>query len=340
LDETFYRSLKMNSQVQLAAGWMIRTTLLLLILALVGCQDQGYSHANIAQTERTPTITPVSTASPYSPGSTVTLALLGDVMLGRDIHPTPETFAYLEHFISITDLALANLESPLTDSPVETKSPYALCGPPDNVHSLEAAGFDLVSIANNHNLDCGTEGLAETELTLTEAGLGFIGPNPEPVYRLIHGIPLAFLAFDATAEQFDLGSAVQAVHSAGENGAIVLVSIHWGVEYHAGASGDQKEIARRLADAGAALIWGHHPHVLQPSAWIHDGKTLVFYSLGNALFDQHGLERTRQSALVLVTLNSTGVVEFRAVPFLIDVQNSRLVSPGEADIRRIREYFR
>jgi gamma-polyglutamate biosynthesis protein CapA len=330
----------MNSQARLAAGWLARMILLFMFLALVGCQEHGNLHAEINQTGRIPTMTPVSTASIHNPGSTLTLALLGDVMLGRDVHPTPETFAYLQPFFSSADLTLANLESPLTDSPVETWSPYALCAPPENVHSLVNAGFDLLAIANNHNLDCGTNGLAETEQTLTEAGLGFIGPGTEPVYRLVHGIPLAFLALDATAEQFDIGSAVQAVRSAGENGAIVLVSIHWGVEYHAGASGDQTEIARQLADAGAALIWGHHPHVLQPSAWIHDGRTLVFYSLGNALFDQHGLESTRQAALVLVTLNSGGVVEFRAFPFLVDVQNSRLVEPGDADIQRIMENFR
>jgi len=240
----------------------------------------------------------------------------------------------------MADLALANLESPLTDSPSETGSPYALCALPGNVRSLVEAGFDLLSIANNHNLDCGMNGLAETQSTLTDAGLGTIGPGPEPVYRTIHEVPLAFLAFDATADQFDIGSAVQAVRSARETGALVVVSIHWGVEYQAGASDNQKEIARQLADAGAALIWGHHPHVLQPSAWMGDGRTLVLYSLGNALFDQHGIESTRQSALVLVTLDSNGVAEFRSIPFIIDAQNSRVMEAGETDAQRILQFFK
>jgi poly-gamma-glutamate synthesis protein (capsule biosynthesis protein) len=261
-------------------------------------------------------------------------------MLGREVHPTPESFAYLEPHLSSADLVLANLESPLSDSPPETESAYVLCAPPGNVQSLVDAGFDLLSIANNHIFDCGPQGMAETQATLSEAGLGFLGPGPEPVYRTIHEVPLAFLAFDATSDGFDIGSAVRAVRSARETSARVVVSIHWGEEYQSGPSAAQKEIARQLADAGAALIWGHHPHVLQPSVWLGEGRTLVLYSLGNALFDQHGLESTRQSALVLVTLNAKGETKFKAIPFLIDVQNSRVVEAGEADARRIQQYFK
>jgi len=260
-------------------------------------------------------------------------------MLGRDVHPITKTFAYLKPFLISADLALGNLESPLTDSPVVTGSPYALCAPPENASYLEEAGFDLLSLANNHRLDCGPQGLLETQTTLTEAGLGFIGPDPEPVARSINGIQLAFLAFDATGP-FDLEAAVQAVRSARKAGSLVVVSIHWGAEYQSGASADQKQIAKSLADAGATLIWGHHPHVLQPTEWIGVHETLVLYSLGNALFDQYGLAATRRSALVLVRLDPNGVHELKAIPFLIDIQNSRMVEAGQADARVIMDYFK
>lgn len=273
------------------------------------------------------------------PAPSVTLALLGDVMLGRDVHPTPETFAYLQPSLASADLALANLESPLTGEPIETESSYALCALPANVKYLAEASFDLLSLANNHRLDCGAKGLSETQTTLTDAGLGFIGPGPEPVYRSVNGVQLAFLAFDATS-QFDLDAAVQAVRSAQETEAVVIVSIHWGAEYQSGASTGQEQIAERLTEAGASLIWGHHPHVLQPAEWIHDDKTLVLYSLGNALFDQYGLDNTKQSALVLVTLGQQGVEKFEAVPFVIDVPNSRIVDAGEREAQAIMEYFK
>jgi poly-gamma-glutamate synthesis protein (capsule biosynthesis protein) len=294
------------------------TTLGLLVILLAGCQAG-------------------KTSVPAPPGAT--LALLGDVMLGRGIHPSAGTFSYLEPFLKDADLALANLESPLTIAPAQTTSTYVLCAPPGNVKYLAEAGIDLLSLANNHHLDCGEKGLDKTQSTLATAGLGFVGPGPEPIYRTINRIPLAFLAFDAIGE-FSLETAAQAVRSARETGAIVVVSIHWGMEYQSGASENQKTIASQIAKAGAALIWGHHPHVLQPAEWINNGSTLVLYSLGNALFDQYNLESTRQSALVLVKLGRDGVEELRAVPFVIDISNNRIAEPDQATKETIMNYFK
>jgi poly-gamma-glutamate capsule biosynthesis protein CapA/YwtB (metallophosphatase superfamily) len=293
-----------------------RLTLSLLLVLLSGCQ-----------------------ANAFGPAPSVTLALLGDVMLGRGVHSSVQTFAYLEPFLKSADLALANLESPLTNAPIETQSQYQLCAPPENVRYLAEAGFDLFSLANNHHLDCGEKGLAETQSTLTEAGLGFIGPGPEPVYREINGVRLAFLAFDATSG-FDLEAAVKAVRMARKSGAVVIISLHWGLEYQSGATPQQKQIAAQLAEAGAALIWGQHPHVLQRAEWVNNYKTLVLYSLGNVLFDQAGLANTRQSALALVTLDASGVKTLRAIPFAIDVPGSRLIEADPASVETILGYFK
>jgi poly-gamma-glutamate synthesis protein (capsule biosynthesis protein) len=298
----------------LTAHWIARAAAIFLVFVLTGCQ--------IAQ----PT-----------PAPAVTLALLGDVMLGRSVHPSPETFAYLEPSLASADLTLANLESPLTDEPVQTDSPYALCASPGNARYLSDAGFDLLSLANNHSLDCGVEGLLETQSTLTSNELDFI--HSETIYRSVNGIQLAFLAFDATA-QFNRDAAVLSVRSAHKTGALVIVSMHWGAEYQAGVSTYQEQVAQQLAEAGAALIWGHHPHVIQPVEWINEGQTLVLYSLGNALFDQYGLANTRRSALALVTLNADGVESYKAIPFVIDVRNSLIVDADEADNQAILEYFK
>jgi len=316
---------------RLASHWITA----FLLLASAACQSAVNPSTALTQPEPDTAIPEAS----LTPGPTITLALLGDVMVGRAIHPSTETFSYLEPYLTSADLALANLESPLTDAPVQTESPYALCTAPANVRYLANAGFDLLALSNNHSLDCGTEGLLETQSVLTDAGLGFIGPDPEPVYRSINGIQLAFLAFDATS-RFDIETAVQAVRSAREAGDIVVVSMHWGAEYQAGATTGQKQIAGELAEAGAVLIWGHHPHVLQPAEWIHDDKTLVLYSLGNALFDQYGLEATRQSALVLVTLDSSGAQELEIIPFLIDLQDSRIIEADLGDAQVIMNYFK
>jgi poly-gamma-glutamate synthesis protein (capsule biosynthesis protein) len=131
----------------------------------------------------------------------------------------------------------------------------------------------------------------------------------------------------------------------------VVVSIHWGDEYFAQPSRFQKTLAKQMAEAGASLIWGHHPHVLQPIEWIdvpcHSREpaktcrqTLVLYSLGNALFDQYGLPDTRRSALVMVHLGKEGVQEFHAIPFVIDEPRSQLVAAGDADAKKILERLR
>jgi poly-gamma-glutamate capsule biosynthesis protein CapA/YwtB (metallophosphatase superfamily) len=326
LDETVHRAVKLDREpltiddnasrrLWFIVRRLILSTLSLLLVILSGCRAEN------------------------KPAPSITLALLGDVMLGRAVHPSAQTFAYLAPFLKSADLALANLESPLTNAPVETKSMYALCAPPENVRYLAEAGFDLLSLTNNHHLDCGEKGLAETQSTLTEAGLGFIGPGPEPVTREISGIKLAFLAFDAT-NGFDLEAAREAVRSARETGAVVVVSLHWGQEYQSGALPRQKQIVAGLAEAGATLIWGQHPHVLQPSEWLNNHKTLALYSLGNALFDQAGLASTRQSALVLVTIDSGGVKTLKAVPFIIDVPASQIIEADPASAKTILGYFK
>jgi poly-gamma-glutamate capsule biosynthesis protein CapA/YwtB (metallophosphatase superfamily) len=116
-----------------------------------------------------------------------------------------------------------------------------------------------------------------------------------------------------------------------------VVLIHWGAEYQAGPTDRQKALAQRFAQAGAALVVGTHPHVLQPAEWIRTarGKTLVLYSLGNALFDQPGLPDTRQSALALVSLDASGVRSVQVVSFVIDVAGSRLVAPDAETARQI-----
>jgi poly-gamma-glutamate synthesis protein (capsule biosynthesis protein) len=148
-----------------------------------------------------------------------------------------------------------------------------------------------------------------------------------PYYRNVNGLSLAFLAFDDVTQPIDIEAAAAEVQTAKNQGALVLVSVHWGAEYQAGASPRQKVVAQALAQAGATLIWGHHPHVLQPSEWLQteNGSTLVFYSLGNALFDSYGLADTSRSALILVMLDAQGIVDVEAFRFVIDAKNSCVV---------------
>jgi poly-gamma-glutamate capsule biosynthesis protein CapA/YwtB (metallophosphatase superfamily) len=204
--------------------------------------------------------------------ATATLALLGDINLGRGVIPAQDSFAYLSTQLEGADLALANLESPLANDPPArlSGSDNNLCVLGPETSLLAAWGLDLLAIANNHLHDCGPEGSNETISLLANAGLTPVGPGMDPVFREINGIPLAFLAFNDVSETLDADAAMEAVQSARLAGNLVIVSVHWGMEYQGGASLRQQDLAGRFAEAGAALVWGHHPHVLQPScstAW-------------------------------------------------------------------------
>jgi len=273
---------------------------------------------------------------------TATLALLGDINLGRDVHPSAESLAYLAADMKNAGLALANLESPLAEDLPGNASGYNLCAPAERANLLSTWGLDLVSIVNNHSSDCGEYGALQNIAALESVGLTPIWDSSEPVYRELNGVRLAFLALDDVGSAVDAEAAVRSIRSADEKGNVVIVSIHWGMEYQSGASERQKLLARQFAEAGAAVVWGHHPHVLQPVEWIDmaHGKTLVLYSLGNALFDQVGLQDTRQSALALVELNAEGVQSVRAVPFVIDVQKSTVEAPDTATAESILEQMK
>ena len=268
----------------------------------------------------------------------VTLALLGDISLARGVQPNMDAFSTLAAQLSSADLALANLESPL-DPQWTSKEQYSstlsynLCAPAERAELLKAWGLDLLSLANNHAFDCRPDGLTQTVAALESQNLIGIGSSringamSSPYYQKVNGLSLAFLAFDDVTQPIDIEAAAAEVQSAKNKGALVIVSVHWGAEYQSGPSPRQKEIAQALAQAGAVLIWGHHPHILQPSEWLQteNGSTLVFYSLGNALFDSYGLADTSRSAIILVMLDAQGIEDVEAVPFVIDTANSCFV---------------
>jgi len=266
-------------------------------------------------------------------------------MLGRGVAPAPDSLAFLTPGLRAADLSLANLESPLGTyrgsdaAPFPIPGDYNLCAPANRSRYLSEWGLDLLSLANNHRLDCGEAGFIETQSALAAAGVTPLLPGPQPVLRTIHGLRFAFLAFDDISSPLDPAAAVQAIRSSHATGAMVIVSIHWGNEYQGGADERQKALAGQFAAAGAVLVWGHHPHVLQPAEWLENGGgiTLVLYSLGNALFDQPGLADTRRSALVRVEFDQDGIHSVHASPFVIDVTHSRVVQPDPETMEKIRD---
>lgn len=244
----------------------------------------------------------------------ITLALAGDVMMGRDVAQTlaGDWAVALEQMTPVlrgADLVLANLESPLTTAP-QVATGYDLRAHPQAAPALRTAGFDALSLANNHALDAGPAGLAETAATLRGTGIVALLPGVAHCWTP-QGYPsVCVLAFDDSSAP--LSGAIAAAQIADAAWAdLTVVSLHWGAEYQAEPTPRQQALARTLANAGADLIFGHGPHVVQRVEKI-DGS-LVAYSLGNLLFDQPFLADSRRGAILWVTLCGEQVtVEARA----------------------------
>lgn len=249
----------------------------------------------------------------------------GDVMLGRGVAQSlngdwEATFAQVRPWLAGADLASANLESPLTTMP-QLASGYDLRAAPGSVAALRLGGFDLVSLANNHSLDAGEGGRAETIATLNAAGIAGViehetgmlvsrrAPYPSLRYQL--------LALDDSTAALVTEAASRAVAAAAQQAELVVVSVHWGGEYQAAPSPRQRAIAKALAQSGANLVVGHGPHVLQPVEW--EGETLVAYSLGNLLFDQPYPADCRWGVILRVTRSaSSGRLAVELEPTVVE----------------------
>ncbi len=275
-------------------------------------------------------------------GGEAHIVLMGDVMLGRGValahseHNWATTLAALLPVTSQTDLSAANLESPLTDEALISPDGFDLRAPPASVQALVGASISLVTLANNHALDAGKPGVQQTLAILQGAGVRAVGPDALPLTVTIRGLRIAFIAFDDVSQPLDVAQAAQAVGLARKTSQAVIVSIHWGMEYQEVPDARQREIARALADAGAGLIWGHHPHVAQPVEWLQGTAlpypTLVAFSLGNAMFDQAGPPDSRRSAVLRIALDDHGVRQVHAFGFSIDPPTLSL-EPANAEAR-------
>jgi len=265
------------------------------------------------------------------------LAATGDIMLGRgvaDAHNEggwDQVLTALDPFTVVADIRFANLESPLTNAPLVGET-LDLRAPPGAAVALQTADFNLVSLANNHSIDAGERGLQDTMQALHSIGAQAVGPSATPVVMMSKGIQLTWFAFDDTDRSLDTNTLREVLHTARRPISLIVVSIHWGSELETAPNERQRALAEALATAGADIILGHHPHVIQPVVWVWgNGRgrpTLVAYSLGNALFDQVSPPGVRYGALMVLKVGSLGVRQVCAVPLQTNPNTLRVEPAG------------
>ncbi|PYI56302.1 CapA family protein [Paenibacillus flagellatus] len=295
------------------------------------------------------TAAPPSTPNPGGDGgdpNRVSLTFVGDVIFAQNVeaalkangfdYPYKQVRSYLEN----ADVTIANLETPVTERGEAADKEYAYRSSPKALPAFKEAGFDIVNLANNHILDYGTTGLLDTFDHLDKAGIRWFGAgrNAELAFKPVivekKGMKIAFLGFSkvvptqdwkagksrpGVADTYALPVPLEAIRNAKKQADLVVVVAHWGVERQDTPEKYQKDYARQYIDAGADLVVGGHPHVLQ--GFDHYNGKWIAYSLGNFIFTMNENPKTWETVILQASCSKTDGCSLKAVPVLTKLAN-------------------
>jgi len=261
----------------------------------------------------------------------------GDVMMSRFVgtlaHENEDLAGPMRDIapvFSTADIAFVNLESPFTDEFKPTTKGMIFKTDPEMIQALELAKIQIVSTANNHARDCGSYGVGFTLDLLKAHNIVAVGsaPSGEDVHQgqilERRGVKFGFLAYtydqsngnykdiDERIALLDPKQVQKDVEALKQRCDVVIVSMHAGIEYMPKPSPDQKRFAHAAIDAGAKLVIGHHPHVVEPVEEYNGG--VIFYSLGNLVFDQFQRKETQIGRIVEAYFLGNTLVKFNLVP--------------------------
>jgi poly-gamma-glutamate synthesis protein (capsule biosynthesis protein) len=230
---------------------------------------------------------------------TVSVLNFGDVMFDRGVRNIIENrgrdpFEYIKKDLDLIkkyDVVIANLEGPIVvmDRNLCQQKAYNFQFAPDTTDRLKSIGINMVNIANNHSYDCYGKGFESTKVFLQTAGIDYMGDTDVEksyVVKEIKGKKIAFVGIDRTVSSVSVEKYYELVRRLKSENNYVVVNIHWGTEYSLLETSEQTFVAHGLVDSGVDVIFGHHPHVIEPVR-VYKGKA-IFYSLGNFVFDQTG----------------------------------------------------
>lgn len=272
----------------------------------------------------------------------IRIVLVGDIMLSRAVAARMKRagdwdlpFHNTADYLRSADLSFGNLESPFSGSEKSTaRGSLVFNAPPQSVQGLEDFGFRVVSLANNHALDQGTRGLIYTRKHLREHHIQTVGAGEtldqawQPAILEIKNTRIGFIAAsyasvnDAgkttnpyVARTDDLKRLKAAISTLRSQQAFIIVSMHAGAEYSSKPHPSQVAFAHAAIDAGAQVVVGHHPHWTQPVERYNGG--LIFYSLGNFIFDQSQSARARAGMVVKLHIRGQRLLSAELQPTTI-----------------------
>ncbi|MBP7119521.1 CapA family protein [Candidatus Woesebacteria bacterium] len=270
-----------------------------------------------------------------SENETVTLLFGGDVMLGRTvtIHSLDTKkdpiypFTFIKDTFLAADISLVNLETPILTSCPRRPTGMIFCAPTEMLRGLTESGIDIVTLANNHTKNYGEAGLTQTKQLLEEEGIKVTGVGTLTEIEKAQ-TRFGFIGFDKDQQSNPVLTSEEKklVTDANATVDILVVSLHWGVEYKAHPTEGQRRLARELVALGADVIVGHHPH------WVQDHETIsgvpVYYSLGNLVFDQMWSEETKKGLVVKLTFENKKQINEELLPvYMKNHAQPQFVSP-------------
>ncbi|NNJ63272.1 MAG: CapA family protein [Dactylosporangium sp.] len=280
----------------------------------------------------------------------MSLAFAGDVhFTGRTARllNTPATaFGPIASVLAEADLTILNLETAVTTRGTPEPKTYRFRAPPATFEALRAAGIDAVSLANNHTLDYGQVGFADTLAAAERAEFPVFGAGRNaaeanaPWITTVRGTRIAVLGFSqirsfastwvatdtrpGMAMAWDVERAVAAVAAARLQADLVIVYNHWGKERDGCPTVIQQEFAGHLARAGADLIIGSHAHTLQGDGFL--GSAYVAYGLGNFLW--YGSSASTETGVLRLTVRGRSVLTQELVPAVVSGTGQPVVLTG------------
>ncbi|PZS31710.1 MAG: hypothetical protein DLM59_09465 [Pseudonocardiales bacterium] len=327
---------------------MARVPALVLALLVAGVVAGCSGPAAEPSAAPSPAARPAVLAAPSprpagQPAGDVTLAFAGDVHFAGRVAPRlqnhpRDVLGPIGAVLARADIGMVNFESAITERGTPEPKQFHFRAPPSALTALAATGVDVVTMANNHGVDYGTVGLADTLAAVRTSKLPVIGVGANaaqayaPYLTTVRGTRVAIIAASQISDRtavawtatttrpgiataFEIDRLVAAVKAARTLADVVVVYLHWGTEGQACPNPAQVTVARQLAAAGADAVVGTHAHLLLGAGW--QGRTYVAYGLGNFLW-------WRDDAYS----NDTGVLTLRVRPHRVV---SAVLTPARID---------
>jgi poly-gamma-glutamate synthesis protein (capsule biosynthesis protein) len=279
---------------------------------------------------------------------------LGDLLFDRQVAKAikekgvEDFFAGVEGSLASGDIVIGNLESPLSlRGKPEAGKEHTFRGLPEAAGGMRNAGINMVSLANNHIMDYGPDALSDTLDLLGQAGIAYAGAGINSAEAQKHstfevkGSRVAFFAYSAVVPEGSWATSKRpgtattrenwstrqsAIEAASKEHDFVIVSFHWGLEYEDHPQEYQRDYARRVIDAGADMVIGHHPHVIQ-GIELYKGK-IIAYSLGDFVFD-HYSRKTGETYILKAEFAGGAPSKVSIIPAYADYSGKPAIVRGD-----------